>query len=167
MTGAMIGNNKKKYYKLMSSIAFENGYDINGVGFISLSVPFRWAPDAVKYAMLKLPDIKEDENPVVQNKAQCQRLSGMILPEVERLMLCIEQMMDESMEKLHFLAEQRDEKQNDLVGMVERDVLQENIMRQIGYNLAMHDVWQMLSKRKFELWECSRMKGIKCDIEKP
>ena len=153
-----IHNNGKKYYELLSSIAFENGYDINGCGFVSLSVPFKWAPDAVKYAMLKLPDIKKDENPIVQNKAHCRQLSGMILPEVERLIMCIEQMMDESTEKLYSLARQRDEKSNDFLCRVERDVLQENIMRQIGYNLAMHDVWQMLSKRKYELWECSRLR---------
>ena len=151
-------NNEKKYYKLLDGIAFEDGYDINGQGFVSLSVPFKWAPDAVKFTMLKLPEIKQDENPVVQNKAHCRQLSSMIIPEVERLIMCIEQMMDESTEKLHFLANQRDEKPNDLLGRVERDVLQENIMQEIGYNLAMHDVWKMLRKRTYELWECSRLK---------
>ena len=157
----------KQYYKLLSGIAFENGYDINGQGFVALSVPFKGAPDAVKFAMLKLPEIKQDENPVIQNKAHCRQLSGTILPEVERLMMCLEQMMDESREKLHSLAQQRDEKPNDLLGNVERNVLQEYVLQQIGYNSALHDVWQMLSKRKFELWECSRLKGVKCDVEKP
>lgn len=157
----------KQYYRLLSGIAFENGYDINGQGFVALSVPFKGAPDAVKFAMLKLPEIKQNENPVVQNKAQCRELSGTILPEVERLMMCIEQMMEESKEKLHSLARQRDEKPNDLLGNVERNVLQEYVMQQIGYNSVLHDVWQMLSKRKFELWECSRLKGVKCDVEKP
>ena len=151
-------NNEKKYYKLLDGIAFENGYDINGQGFVAMSVPFMWAPDAVKYAMLKLPDIKKDENPVVQNKVQCRQLSSMILPEVERIMMCIEQMMDESSRKLVSLAQQRDGKPNDLLCSVERDVLHENVLRQIGYNTALHDVWQMLSKRKFELWKCTRLK---------
>ena len=158
---------EKQYYRLLSGIVFENGYDINGQGFVALSVPFKGAPDAVKFAMRKLPEIKQDENPVVQNKAQCRQLSGTILPEVERLMMCLEQMMEESKEKLHSLARQRDEKPNDLLGNVERNVLQEYVMQQIGYNSALHDVWQMLSKRKFELWECSRLKGVKCDVEKP
>lgn len=153
-----LSNNEKKYYKLLDGIAFENGYDINGQGFVCLSVPFKWAPDAVKFTMLKLPEIEQDENPIVQNKAHCRQLSSMFIPEVERLIMCIEQMMDESTEKLHFLVNQRDEKPNDLLGRVERDVLQENIMRQNGYNLAMHDVWKMLSKRRYELWECSRLK---------
>ena len=157
----------KQYYRLLSGIAFENGYDINGQGFVALSVPFKGASDAVKFAMLKLPEIKQDENPVVQNKAQCRQLSGTILPEVERLMMCLERMMDESKEKLHSLARQRDEKPNDILGNVERNVLQEYVMQQVGYNSALHDVWQMLSKRKFELWECSRLKGVKCDVEKP
>ena len=153
-----IDNNRKKYYELLSSIAFENGYDINGQGFVVLSIPFKVAPDAVKFAMLKLSEIKRGENPIVQNKAHCRQLSGTILPEVERLIMCIEQMMDESREKLYSLARQRDKKSNDFLGRVERDVLQENIMQQIGYNLAMHDVWQMLRKRKYELWECSRLR---------
>lgn len=43
-----IHNNKKKYYELLSSIVFENGYDINGCGFVTLSVPFKWTSDAVR-----------------------------------------------------------------------------------------------------------------------
>lgn len=158
MAITQIHNNGKKYYELLDSITFENGYDINGQGFVSLSVPFKCAPDAVKFAMLKQSEIKRGENPIVQNKEHCRHLSSTILPEVERITMCIEQMMDESTGKLHFLVNQRDEKPNDLLGRVERDVLQENIMQQIGYNLAMHDVWKMLRKRKYELWECSRLK---------
>lgn len=148
-------NNEKQYYKLLSGIAFENGYDINGQGFVALSVPFKGAPDAVKFAMLKLPGIKQDENPVVQNKAHCRQLSGTILPEVERLMICLEQMIDESREKLRSLARQRDEKPNDLLGNVERDVLNERVLQQIGYNSALCDVLKMLGDRKVELQECS------------
>lgn len=150
-------NNEKKYYELLSSIAFENGYDINGQGFVALSVPFNAASDAVKFAMLKLPEIKRGENPIVQNKEHCRQLSSMILPEVERIKMCIEQMMDESSRKLDSLAQQRDGKPKDLLGRVERDVLHENVLRQIGYNTALHDVWQMLSKREFELWKCTRL----------
>lgn len=152
-----IPNNQKKYYELLSGIAFENGYDINGQGFVAMSVPFMLAPDAVKFAMLKLPEIKRGENPIVQNKEHCRQLSSTILPEVERITMCIEQMMDESSRKLVSLAQQRDGKPNDLLGRVERDVLHENVLRQIGYNTALHDVWQMLSKRKFELWKCTRL----------
>ena len=163
MAITQIHNNGKKYYELLDSIKFENGYDINGQGFVAMSVPFKDAPDAVKFAMLKLPEIKRGENPVVQNKEHCRRLSSTILPEVERIMMCIEQMMNESSRKLVSLAQQRDGKPNDLLGCVERDVLHENVLRQIGYNTALHDLWQMLSKRKFELWKCTRLIGIKCD----
>ena len=79
MAITQIDNNREKYYKLLSSIAFENGYDINGQGFVVLSIPFKVAPDAVKFAMLKLPEIKRGENPIVQNKAHCRQLSGTIL----------------------------------------------------------------------------------------
>ena len=158
MSIKQLPNNKEKYYELLSSIKFENGYDINGCSFVALSVPFKWAPDAVKFAMLKLPEIKRGENPVVQNKALCRQLSCTILPEVARLMMCLEQMIDESSRKLDSLARQRDEKQNDFLGRVERDVIHENVLRQIGYNTALHDVWQMLSKRRYELFECSRLK---------
>lgn len=151
-------NNEKKYYELLSSIKFENGYDINGCGFVAMSVPFRWAPNAIKFAMLKLPEITPNDNPVFQNKEYCRNLSVTILPEIERLMICLEQMIDESRVKLQSLARQRDEKPNDLLGNVERNVLQEYVLQQIGYNSAMHDVWKMLRKRKYELWECSRLK---------
>ena len=157
MNDALIDNNKNKYYKLLSSIAFENGYDINGCGFLSLSVPFRWAPDAVKYAMLKSPDITKDENPVVQNKAQCRQLSGTILPEVAHIMFCLEQMMDESRGKLASLARERDEKPNDILGTAEQNVLHEYVLQQIGYNSALYNVWEMLDKRKIELLECSHL----------
>lgn len=167
MNSASIRDSKKQYYYLLDTIAFENGYDINGQGFVALSVPFKWAPDAVKFTMLKLPEIKRNENPIVQNKAHCRKLSSKILPEVERLVMCLEQMIDESSKKLVSLAQQRDGKPNDLMGRVERDVLHENVLRQIGYNTALHDVWQILSKRKYELWECTRLEGIKCDMEKP
>ena len=157
MNSALIRNSKKQYYYLLDTIAFENGYDINGQGFVAMSVPFMWASDAVKFAMLKLLEIKRGENPVVQSKALCRQLSCTILPEVARLIMCLEQMMDESSRKLDSLAKQRDEKPNDLLGRVERDVLHENVLRQIGYNTALHDVWQVLSKRKFELWQCTRL----------
>ena len=158
MNSELIHGSKKQYYYLLDTISFENGYDINGQGFVVMSVPFMWAHDAVKFAMLKLPEIKRGENPVVQNKALCQQLSSMILPEVERLIMCLEQMIDESSSKLDSLAKQRDEKPNDLLGRVERDVLHENVLRQIGYNTALHDVWKMMSERKFELWKCTRLK---------
>ena len=152
---------EKQYYRMLSSIAFENGYDINGQGFVTLSLPFKSAPDAVKYTMEKLPQPDTRENPVMQNKELCRKLSTEILPEVDRLMMCVEQMIAESTEKLKALANQRDEKPNDIIGRVERDVLQERVMQQIGYNTALHDVWQMLSKRRFDLWECSRLKSAK------
>ena len=152
---------EKQYYRLLSTIAFENGYDINGQGFVALTLPFKYAPDAVKYVMSKLPEIKNDKNPVMQNKMLCRQLSTEILPEVDRLTACVEQMIGESTEKLESLASQRDEKPNDFIGNVERRVLQERVIQQIGYNTALHDVWQMLSKRRFDLWECSRLKSAK------
>lgn len=152
---------EKQYYRMLSSIAFENGYDVNGQGFVALSLPFKLAPDAVKYVMTKLPEVKRDENPVVQNKALCKHLSTEILPEVDRLMACVEQMIAESAEKLTSLDNQLDEKSNDIIGNVERCVLQERVIQQIGYNTALYDVWQTLSKRRFELWECSRLKSEK------
>ena len=154
-------SDKKQYYKLLSSISFENGYDVNGQGFVALGLPFKSAADAVKYTMSKLPEIKQDENPVVQNKDLCRQLSTEILPEVNRLLMCVEHMIGESTEKLESLASQRDEKPNDIIGNVERCVLQERVIQQIGYNTALHDVWQMLSKRRFDLWECSRLKSAK------
>ena len=152
---------EKQYYRLLSSISFENGYDVNGQGFVALGLPFKSAPDAVKYAISKLPEIKQDENPVAQNKVTCKQLSAMILPEVDRLTACIEQMIAESTEKLESLADQREEKPNNIIGNVERRVLQERVIQQIGYNTALHDVWQMLSKRRIELWECSRLESVK------
>lgn len=152
---------KKQYYRLLSSISFENGYDINGQGFVALGLPFKSAPDAVKYSMTKIPDFNRDENHVVQNKALCRQLSTEILPEVDRLTACVEQMIAESTEKLKSLADQRDEKPNDIISNVERHVLQERVIQQIGYNAALHDVWQTLNKRRFELWECSRLKSDK------
>lgn len=152
---------KKQYYKMLSSIAFENGYDINGQGFVTLSLPFKSAQDAVKYTMARLPQIDERENPIIQDKALCRQLSAEILPEVDRLMLCVERMISESTEKLRSIADQRDEKPNDIIGNVERQVLQERVIQQIGYNTALHDVWQTLSKRRFELFECTRLKSDK------
>ena len=152
---------EKQYYRLLSSIAFENGYDVNGQGFVALSLPFKSAPDAVKYVMAKLPQAVTRENPVVQNKALCRQLSSEIRPEVDRLMMCVEQMIAESTEKLESLVKQRDEKQNDIIGRIERNVLQERVIQQIGYNTALHDVWHELSKRSLELWECSRLKSAK------
>lgn len=152
---------EKQYYRLLSTIAFENGYDINGKGFVALNLPFGAASDAVKYAMIKLPQTDARENPVMQNKALCRQLSTEILPEVDRLTACVEQMIAESTEKLESLADQRDEKPNDIIGNVERHVLQERVIQQIGYNAALHDVWQTLNKRRFELWECSRLKSDK------
>lgn len=152
---------KKQYYRLLSSIPFENGYNVNGQGFVALGLPFKYAPDAVKYAMAKIPEFKRDENPVAQNKDLCRQLSTGILPEVDRLMACVEQMIAESTEKLESISRQRDEKPNDIIGNVERHVLQERVIQQIGYSAALHDVWQTLSKRRFELWECSRLKSDK------
>ena len=149
---------EKRYYRLSSSIVFENGYDINGQGFVTLSLPFKSAQAAVKYTMAKLPQADKHKNPIIQNKELCQQLSSEILPEVDLLTMCVEQMIAESTKKLESLANQRDEKPNDIIGRAERDVLQERVIQQIGYNMALHDVWQMLNKRRYELWECSRLK---------
>ena len=49
---------------------------------------------------------------------------------------------------------------------VQKQTLQEQVMRQQGYCEALHDVWQLLHDRRYELWECLRLKGGLSNVEK-
>ena len=158
---------ERKYYDMLDRINFEGRKDINGQGFVALSIPFKKAGDAVTFILTDFPELTPAERAIDQNKPRCRELANVMRPEVERLLHCVERMQTTARSKLDNLAAQRDGKQDgDLLESVEKKVLQEQVLRQSGYCEALHDVWRLLHDRRFELFECSRLKGGESNVEK-
>ena len=158
---------KRKYYDMLDKIGYENKKDINGQGFVALAIPFKGAGDAVTFILTDFPELTPADRAIEQNKPRCRELSQTIRPEVERLLHCVERMQTTARSKLDNLAAQRDGKQDgDLLESVEKKVLQEQVLRQSGYCEALHDVWRLLHDRRYELWECMRLKGGLSNVEK-
>lgn len=158
---------ERKYYDMLDRINFEGRKDINGQGFVALSIPFKKAGDAVTFILTDFPELTPADRAIDQNKPRCRELARTMQPEVERLLRCVERMQTTAKSKLDSLAAQRDEIQGrDLLESVHKETLQEEVLRQSGYCAALHDVWRLLHNRRFELWECMRLKGGIDNVEK-
>lgn len=158
---------ERKYYDMLDKINYENKKDINGQGFVALAIPFKGAGDAVTFILTDFPELTPADRAIEQNKPRCRELARTIRPEVERLLRCVERMQTKATDDLHSLAAQRDAKDDrDLLESVQKQTIQEQVMRQQGYCEALHDVWRLLHDRRYELWECLRLKGGLSNVEK-
>lgn len=147
----------KIYYEFLAKAT---GGDVSGVGYVvGNKVPFKQASSAIHYVRSAIPAVTPDDGMILKNKEKCAELARAIRPELERLKLELDAKNEEARKKLDALAAQRDSiEERALFDQVQKEVLQERVIEQIGYCSALHQVWQMLSDRSWELYECGRMK---------
>lgn len=147
----------KIYYEFLAKAT---GGDVSGVGYVvGNKVPFKQASNAIKFVRNAMPAVTPDDGMILKSKEKCAELARAIRPELERLKLELDAKNEEARKKLDALAAQRDSiEEKSLFDQVQKEVLQERVVEQIGYCSALHAVWQMLSDRSWELYECGRMK---------
>lgn len=150
-----------KYYQFLNTIPYEGRKDLNSLGFVALSnIPFKSNSDAVTYIMHYYPELNPNDHPIVQDHKRCRELAVAVMPEVEHNLKQVEQMKEEAYAKLERMTEQYNQLgERDLFESVQKEVLRDEIHRQCGICEGLSMAWQMLHKRNYELWECSRMKG--------
>ena len=150
-----------KYYEFLHAIPYEGRKDLNSLGFVALSnIPFKTNSDAVTYIMHYHPKLNPDDHPIVQDHKRCRELALTVKPEVEHNLERLQQMLTESREQLERMTEQYNQLgERDLLESVQKKVLFSQIERQCGICEGLSKAWEMLHKRNYELWECSRMKG--------
>lgn len=151
--------NEKQYYEFMHKISYEGKKDINGFGFVLLGqLPFKKNETAIQYIMTEHPEYIPSDKPIVQNKETCRELARTIHPELEYLISFVRKKKEKTSAEIEGLVKQRDSKnEKDLLENAERKVLQESILKEIGYYSALCDVFIFLNNRQFELYECSRL----------
>ena len=147
----------KIYYEFLAKAT---GGDVSGVGYVvGNKVPFKQASSAIKFVRSAMPAVTPDDGMILKNKEKCAELARAIRPELERLKMELDAKNEEARKKLDTLAAQRDSiEEKSLYDQVQKEVLHERVIEQIGYCSALHAVWQMLSDRAWELYECGRMK---------
>lgn len=148
----------KKYYEFLNKINYEGQRkDINGQGFVALnSIPFKNARNAIKFIVTHHPDYAPSDGTIVQNRKQCRELAIAVYPEVEYLLQYVEIQLRVAHNYLDRLVEQRDSTKDQFV----KTYLQKRVIEQIGVVKGWTEICQLLHNRKYELWECTRIRDV-------
>lgn len=143
--------NERAYYELLESLPKGK---MNSVGYVvGGAIPFKYSQNAAVYALKH--DLSLEYDP-----AKCRELAIQLTPEVEYLFNHIIGMKEQARHDLDVLITRRDSApDNNLFDHVQKELIERDINETLGKIEALSDVWQMLHGRKFELWECSRLKG--------
>lgn len=143
--------NEKRYYELLESLPKGK---MNSVGYVvGGAIPFKYSQNAAVYALKH--DLSLEYDP-----AKCRELAIQLTPEVEYLFNHIIGMKEQARHDLDVLITRRDSApDNNLFDHVQKELIERDINETLGKIEALSDVWQMLHGRKYELWECSRLKG--------
>lgn len=147
---------KKLYYAFMATLGDKqncHGFVVNG------QVPFLSAPQAVAYVMQEFPELTPKDHPLEYNPVRCRELAAPLYTELVMLEQFVDKMREEAYGNTARLIKERDEIEvKDILGEVHREVKQKEVLRAIGRASGLSDAWQYLYGRKYELWQCSRLK---------
>lgn len=147
---------EKLYYAFMGTL----GDKQNRYGFVvNDRVPFLTAPSAVAYVMQEFPELTPKDHPIEYNPARCRELATPLYTELVMLERFVDKMREEAYGNTTRLAKERDEiEAKTILGEVHRELKQEEVLRSGGRASGLSDAWQYLHGRKYELWQCSRLK---------
>ena len=140
----------KAYYELLGTLPKGK---MNSVGFVvGGNIPFKRSSQGAVYALER--DLSLEYNP-----EKCRSLAIAMTPEVEYLLAHVEKMKEKAQQDMNALIKQRDAiKDIDLLTHIRLENIQRDIDTTHGQLMSLFDVWQLLNGRKYELWECSRIK---------
>ena len=149
---------KSRYYAFMETLGDKqnrHGFVVNG------QVPFLSAPQAVAYVVQEFPELAPKDHPIEYNPVRCRELAAPLYTELVMLEQFVDKMREEAYGNTTRLAKERDEIEvKDILGEVHREVKQEEVLRASGRASGLSDAWQYLHGRKYELWQCSRLKEV-------
>lgn len=149
--------NKSNYYDYLHAIIYEDNKNVNSQGFVAANqVPFLKNSEAITFILTDCPDQRPEDYPIIQNKQQCADLAKIMYPEIERLKAVVDRMLKAAREKLDELAAHRDSIPTNSI-FPSYELAKEKVIEQIGYISALHNVWQLLSDRAYELYMCKRL----------
>ena len=156
----VIRMDNQTFYECLKRIPGANK-DMNAVGcVVDGRIPFLKNADAVRYALKIHPDMKPGSDVVVKDNLKCKMLALGMLPELERLTDLIDFILADKRCQITDNAKKRDSiPGKDLLEDVEKQRLQEEVIKGIGCSDGLSTAWKILHERKFELWECTRLKG--------
>ena len=154
-------DNKRYYDFLNHGIEWKDKPNINGHGFITFDgIPFYHAGDAVKYVMNKYPEAEPKDKLIREDQKACREAASKLLKEIERLVETVELYKDSVHQEIHQKAEQRDSiPGKDIMEDIEKKRLQEEVKEKIGESSGLSLAWNLLHKRKYELWHLTRLGG--------
>ena len=152
---------KKHYYNCLARVPGADGNVNAKWAVVKKTLPFKELGDAVKFACeVYGEEYEPGSDTVTVDPEMCQERALVLCPEVQRLRDVVDSLIKKNDAELHRKAEQRDSLNVvSLKEQVEKDLLEERIHEMIGTSTGLHEVWQMLNKRQYELWECSRYAG--------
>jgi len=154
--------NEALYYQFLDSIPYEKKRkDVNGVGFMALNkLPFKGNSLAVKYIMDNHPNVTPKDKPIIQDKVKCRGYARVLLPEAEYMESSLDSKLKAAQAHLSELRERWDAMNpKDLLESVHKELLEEEIQKQIGVCLGLSSAWKLLHDRRYELWECTLIRG--------
>lgn len=139
-----------KYYELLESLPKGK---MNSVGYVvGGAIPFKYSQNAAVYALKH--DLLLEYDP-----AKCRELAIKLTPEVEYLFNHIIGMKEQARHDLDVLIARRDSNPDrNILDHVQKELIERDINETLGKIEALSDIWQMLHGRKFELWECGRLR---------
>ena len=151
----------KKYYEYLKCVPGTNGNVNSCCAVVRNQVPFKNLGDAVKYAMSVYGDEYEPGSDVVTvNPQLCKQLSVVMYPEILRLVNDLEKRIRENDDLISQKAAERDSIQtNNILDQVHKELAQDRIHELIGFSSALHETWQALHSRQYELLDMIRYKG--------
>ena len=152
----------KRYYDFLNhGIEWKDKPNVNGHGFITEDgIPFLNAGDAVNYVIKHFPEAKPNDKLIREDPVACRDAAWNLLKEIERLLETVEMYKNDVHKEIHQKAEQRDSiPGKNILEDVEKKRLQEEVEQKIGESSGLSLVWNLLHKRKYELWDCTQLRG--------
>ena len=154
--------NSKEYYTLLDSIVEPDGTKCtnkNAMGLIACGIPFKNHDDAIRYMMRCYPDNSLNAPPIVHNPAEAKRLALADWPEANMFRHTIAEMLDMDRASLHALSERIKKMEvTSLKDEIDKQLLCEELEQLQGRCAALHDAWQKIHDRCWELYELGAMR---------
>lgn len=149
--------NESKYYDFINALPPGT---VNKHGWVVANcMPFYESGTAVQYVLNHYPEAMPFDHLIVLNPVRCRELALVMLPEYEYLLDQIAKQKKTVHEKLRATATQRDSiEEKSIFDTAQKEVLQEQVKELIGVHSGLIGAWQTVHARKYELWNCGRLK---------
>lgn len=160
---------KKKYYDFLHHIPRADGetahtaYEYGGY-IAGRKIPFKKAENAVSFVMDVWPERTPEDNPVIYNKEKATQIAKVTAYELVYLRRCFDKAIATKQAEFDGLRERanrfREIVENPEIKMgvweqAQLEVLEKQVETMGGYLRGMHECWEIIHNRAFELLEIS------------